>query len=69
MAHSSTYGDNDFPGKGVLKCRICDKPYAKHERIGPCENLPYGVRLTTGTGKRGTGKRVRKPNGEWAVTQ
>jgi hypothetical protein len=39
---------NDYKGKGVLKCKICHKPYRDHQ-IGPCPELGLqaGERLNT----------------------
>jgi hypothetical protein len=36
-------------GKGKLKCRVCNKPYRDHKRIGPCEELHMqpGERMTS----------------------
>lgn len=32
------YGDNEFAGKGVIKCDACGEPLRDH-RIGPCPAL------------------------------
>ena len=51
---TSTFGDHDFKGNGVLLCRICGEPYRDHEKIGPCEKagLASGERFRT-TSRRG----------------
>jgi hypothetical protein len=36
------YGDNEFRGAGLLRCRVCNEPYTEHKRIGPCEALGVG---------------------------
>jgi hypothetical protein len=34
--NQTTYGDSHFPGTGILKCRLCDRPYRDHPLAAPC---------------------------------
>ena len=42
MARAKTLDRREFPGRGILSCNICGRPYIEHD-IAPCPLLEAAI--------------------------